>query len=151
MNHAGEAFGTILRYLSAETQEDEGQGGKEGGLPPSCVFHCTAGKDRTGLLAALLLSLAGVDDEAIAEEYALTDQGLAPLRELFVTRLLANPVLEGDEPGVRNMVSSKRENMRAALGMVREEFGGWEVYVRERCGLGEGEVGRLRRRLRGER
>lgn len=147
LNHAGEAFGTILRYLSAEEEED----GKEGGLPASCVFHCTAGKDRTGLLAALLLSLAGVDDEAIAEEYALTDQGLAPLRELFVTRLLANPVLEGDEEGVRNMVSSKRENMLAALGMVRAEFGGWEEYVRERCGLGEGEVGRLRGRLRGER
>lgn len=137
-----------MRYLSAEHQDSEGE--KERGLPASCVFHCTAGKDRTGLLAALLLSLAGVDDEAIAEEYALTDQGLAPLRELFVTRLLANPVLEGDEVGVRNMVSSKRENMLAALEMVREEFDGWEEYVRERCGLGEGEVGRLRRRLRGE-
>ncbi|KAM0722386.1 hypothetical protein Q7P37_001827 [Cladosporium fusiforme] len=140
LQHGGPAFGDILRYLSSSSEEEQ---------PGACVFHCTAGKDRTGLLAALLLALAGVDDEAVAEEYALTDVGLAPLREVFVQRLLGNPVLAGDEVGVRNMVSSKRENMLAALAMVREEFGGWEAYVRERCGLGEEEVGRLRGRLVG--
>lgn len=90
-----------------------------------------------------------MDDEAIAEEYSLTELGLAPLREVFVERLLSNPVLAGDEMGVRNMVSSKRENMLAALEMVRGEFGGWETYVRRDCGLGEGEVERLRGRLVG--
>jgi protein-tyrosine phosphatase len=42
----------------------------EGGLP--AVFHCTQGKDRTGLLAALLLGSLGVVDEEIAEDYALS-------------------------------------------------------------------------------
>ena len=112
------------------------------------MFHCTAGKDRTGLLAALLLALAGVSDNVIADEYALTDIGLAPLRELFVERLLKNPVLEGDEPGVRNMVSSKRENMLASLEMIENEFDGCEGYMRKWCGLGEEEIEVLKSRLR---
>jgi protein-tyrosine phosphatase len=44
------------------------------------LIHCTAGKDRTGLVAALLLRGAGVDEDRIAEEYALTHDRLAPLR-----------------------------------------------------------------------
>ncbi len=41
------------------------------------VFHCYAGKDRTGLVAAMLLSIAGVRDEAIATDFAETDAQLA--------------------------------------------------------------------------
>ncbi|HEY8801652.1 MAG TPA: tyrosine-protein phosphatase, partial [Candidatus Dormibacteraeota bacterium] len=41
------------------------------------LFHCFAGKDRTGLVAAMLLSLAGVDPEAIGADYADTDNQLA--------------------------------------------------------------------------
>jgi protein-tyrosine phosphatase len=41
------------------------------------VFHCFAGKDRTGLVAAMLLSLAGVPDDAIAADFAETDAQLA--------------------------------------------------------------------------
>ena len=136
LSNAGSAFGEILRYLSQPNE------------PSPCVFHCTAGKDRTGLLAALLLSLAGVSDADMADEYALTDIGLAPLRELFVERLLKNPVLEGDEAGVRNMVSSKRENMLASLEMIEKEFDGCEGYMRKWCGLGDDEIEVLRKRLR---
>jgi protein tyrosine/serine phosphatase len=135
--NAGPAFGDILRHLSNPDTE-----------PTACVFHCTAGKDRTGLLAALLLSLAGVEDAVIADEYSLTDVGLAPLREQFVERLLKNPVLEGDEVGVRNMVSSKRENMLASLEMIDNEFEGREGYMRKWCGLGDEEIEVLKRRLR---
>ncbi len=42
------------------------------------VFHCMAGKDRTGVLAALLLAAFGVPDSVIAEDYALTERSLAP-------------------------------------------------------------------------
>ena len=39
---------------------------------PPAVFHCSAGKDRTGIISALLLSLAGVPSDTIASDYALT-------------------------------------------------------------------------------
>ena len=42
------------------------------------VFHCAAGKDRTGILAALVLSTLGVPDEVIIADYTLSDRALAP-------------------------------------------------------------------------
>lgn len=47
----------------------------DGRLP--AVFHCTAGRDRTGMLAAMVLDLLGVPDEVIAEDYVLTNEGRA--------------------------------------------------------------------------
>jgi protein-tyrosine phosphatase len=47
------------------------------------LVHCTAGKDRTGLVAALLLRGAGVDPRRVAEEYALTHDRLTPLRPVL--------------------------------------------------------------------
>lgn len=47
--------------------------------PGGVLFHCGAGRDRTGLVSLLLLSLAEVDAEAIAEDYALSTSALRPL------------------------------------------------------------------------
>ena len=51
----------------------------EGGV----VIHCVGGKDRTGLLAAFLLHLAGVDDETIAADYALSEERLLPRHDVL--------------------------------------------------------------------
>ena len=76
----GEASGMFERYLwmldgrpEAFRATFEAVAEAEGGA----VFHCFAGKDRTGLVAAMLLSLAGVPDEAIASDFAETDAQLA--------------------------------------------------------------------------
>jgi len=81
------AYGKIFRHLAQEK-------------PSPCLCHCTAGKDRTGVLVALLFMLADAPADDIANEYALTDLGLASLRPLFVERLLKNPALEGSTEGV---------------------------------------------------
>lgn len=49
--------------------------------PGGIVFHCAAGRDRTGVLTVVLLALAGVDADTIADDYDLSH---APLRQLFV-------------------------------------------------------------------
>jgi protein tyrosine/serine phosphatase len=50
--------------------------------PGGVVVHCHAGKDRTGLVTALLLSLAGVERDAIVGDYALSDQEMQALYEV---------------------------------------------------------------------
>ena len=50
------------------------------------LFHCAAGKDRTGIIAALLLALAGVDDETIAEDFALSEPAMAAMTEWYRSR-----------------------------------------------------------------
>ncbi|TPX09758.1 uncharacterized protein E0L32_009097 [Thyridium curvatum] len=115
--------------------------------PPPILIHCTAGKDRTGVIIALLLSLAGVPDEAVAHEYSLTDAGLADRKEEFVAGLLRSAALQGDREGASRMVSSRRENMLATLALIREKYGSVEQYVERECGLSADQVAQLRRNL----
>ena len=85
--HAGPAFSTILKYLaSLDPQEQE-----EEGEPRGALIHCTAGKDRTGIFFGILLSFLGVEKQRIADEYQLTELGLAHIREDVVRRLTNTP------------------------------------------------------------
>lgn len=115
--------------------------------PEPCLIHCTAGKDRTGVLAALLLLLAGVNKEVIANEYELTELGLDHLKPFFRERLLLHPALKGNEEGVKNMTSSKKENMLATLDMIEAEFGGVEGYLKTNCKMSAEEIETLRQHL----
>jgi hypothetical protein len=129
-----EAYGRIFRHLA---QSD---------VTPSLI-NCTAGKDRTGVVIAVLLTLVGVSADKTANEYALTDAGLADLKPMFVERLLKNPALEGNRDGVWRMVSSKKENMLAALDMIANVFGGVESYMKRNCGLTDAEVEQIKTNL----
>lgn len=72
------------------------------------IIHCTAGKDRTGVICALLLSLCGVDDETISDEYALTNIGLSDeWKAIVVAHLNLDPIIKGNESGARNLISAK--------------------------------------------
>lgn len=74
------------------------------------LVHCTAGKDRTGVVCALILALAGVEDRLVAEEYALTAVGLVPFMDEIRKRLEGMPMFcKGDESarvGMKNLLSS---------------------------------------------
>lgn len=137
-----EAFRTILTHLASESESETHKPG-----PEPCVIHCTAGKDRTGVIIALLLLLCGVSAEVVAGEYALTEQGLAHLKPAFVEKVMANPEFEGGRAKAEDMISSKKENMLATLGMLQEVYGGAERYVREVLGMEEDAVARLRRNV----
>jgi protein tyrosine/serine phosphatase len=72
------------------------------------IVHCTAGKDRTGVLCALILSLCGVDDDVVAHEYSLTEVGLTTeWKEAVIEHLMRNQSLKTDAEGARNLISSK--------------------------------------------
>jgi protein-tyrosine phosphatase len=106
--------------------------------PGPLLFHCVAGKDRTGLIAALLLALADVVPEAIARDYAASSERL---REGYLKRYAAvQPAhilaaLHCPEEGAHNMLK------------FLAHAGGVRVYLRE-IGLSAAEIARLRARLR---
>jgi len=103
-----------------------------------CVFHCTAGKDRTGVVAALLLLLAGVSEEDIIHNYAAT---IVLMKEVFARRLEmyreqgrdVNPALFG----------SDANNMRVFIDHLKANYGSAEAYLKT-IGLSEDEVKTLR-------
>ncbi|KAJ7198464.1 protein-tyrosine phosphatase-like protein [Mycena pura] len=112
-----------------------------------CLFHCTAGKDRTGLVAALILLLLRVDDADIARDYALTTVGLDPARPMLAARLQKVPVFQNNWEGAVNMGSSKEETMMVILAMIREEYGGAAGYLTARTGLREEDLEVVRKNL----
>ena len=70
-----------------------------------CILHCALGKDRTGIAVALILSLAGVPEHEIAEEYALTNIGLEPYKPTVRKYLESMSKLDWDESKVTAMLS----------------------------------------------
>lgn len=127
---------SVLRHLASPSQ------------PPTPILtHCTAGKDRTGVLCALVLSLCGVPDEVIAHEYSLTDLGLGHRRDEFIENLTRSGPLKGNRAAAERMVGSRPEAMLGTLALIRREYGGVEEFVRGRCGLSEEEIEGIRKNL----
>ena len=90
------------------------------------IFHCTAGKDRTGVLSAVLLGLLGVPDEIIIEDYALSAHAMAALKERLAERYpdFAEQILEAGE-----MFSAAPQNMERLIDVIRERHGGFEDWA----------------------
>ena len=87
--------------------------------PDPVVVHCTVGKDRTGLVTALLLRAAGVDDNVVADEYAVTDARIGALRE----RLRQGAALKGiPEASYARLLEARRETMLVALAAMDDEL-----------------------------
>ncbi|KAH7158266.1 protein-tyrosine phosphatase-like protein [Dactylonectria estremocensis] len=111
------------------------------------LVHCTAGKDRTGVVCAIILSLCGVDDETIAQEYSLTEIGLAERKEEIRASLMKNPALKDDPDGADRMLGARPENMIAALQAMRRDHGSPEQYVLTKCGVSQDAIEQLRKNL----
>lgn len=93
------------------------------------LVHCSVGKDRTGVTVGLLLAAAGVDEEAIVDDYARTEAMLPPERN---ARVLA--YLRGIHPHARHLddlaTRSPASVMRDLLNDVRERYGSAAGYLR---------------------
>ena len=105
------------------------------------LFHCFAGKDRTGLVAAMLLSLAGVELEAIGGDYADTDVQLATR----YTQWLANASPDRLE-GMREELRCPPEWMMRTLDYVQHRWGGVAAYL-EAAGVSPAAIDRLSAKL----
>jgi protein-tyrosine phosphatase len=108
------------------------------------IFHCAAGKDRTGVLAALLLGLVGVSDEVIIEDYSLTARAMGALRELLIERRpdLRDRLVASDAP----ILSAAPENMRSLLDIIEERWGSIPDYAAA-IGISDETIGSLRSAL----
>jgi protein-tyrosine phosphatase len=106
------------------------------------VVHCMAGKDRTGVVCALTLSLLGVSDADIATDYALTTEAMAPLTAHLRAR---NPdIVDGKD----HMFDSPAEAMALFLADLRATYGSAEQYAK-RLGVTDDQIGALRGHLLG--
>jgi protein-tyrosine phosphatase len=91
------------------------------------VFHCTAGKDRTGMVAALVLSLVGVDDAVIIEDYTLTDDRMTLVMERIRA---AGDFPEPLAPVAASVARAEAASMRTFLDALLHTQGGAEGWAR---------------------
>ena len=105
------------------------------------LIHCFAGKDRTGIVTALLLSVADVLDEAIAADYAASHANLGGVFDPWVARARDD---EERETRLRSALSPAA-TMEAVLSWL-DEAGGSRAYLGD-AGLTDDQIGRLERRL----
>ncbi|NLW89231.1 MAG: tyrosine-protein phosphatase [Clostridiaceae bacterium] len=102
------------------------------------VFHCMHGKDRTGLIAALLYLLAGVSRENIIRNYEKSYDYIRPL---------VDPMLENMPPNTHHMYRSDGNNMRLLLDHIDKKYEGHAEIYMEEIGLAGEEIEKIRFRL----
>ena len=126
--------GPLLAAMELLSQEEA--------LP--AVVHCTAGKDRTGVLVALLLDLLGVDREEIVADYAATTGNMPGI----LARIRSSSFFQGNGLAAAPawIFESTPETMRAFLSWLDEEHGGTERWATTH-GLSPSAVERLRANL----
>lgn len=108
------------------------------------LIHCTAGKDRTGVTIALLLSAVGVHQEVLLEDYNLTEKCIEPILPHLRAHMNRYPGLEPDF--CERMLAVSPEAMETAFAFIKEEYGGTKEYFLA-LGFTEEEIGRLRVKL----
>ena len=97
------------------------------------VFHCAAGKDRTGILAALLLSSLGVADDDVVADYALTGEAVPRMLAAWKDAAAARPATDAEvaaTPTPAAFLAAEPDAMAALLMLIREVHGSTRDYVR---------------------
>ncbi|WMT41327.1 tyrosine-protein phosphatase [Paenibacillus sp. D2_2] len=100
------------------------------------LHHCTAGKDRTGVGAALILLVLGVSEQAVMEDYLLTNETMRD----FNQKLLGQIAEHANDAVLNNfshLLDVKEELMEAVFRTIKENYGTYDAYFAEEFGLTE--------------
>ncbi len=127
--HAREPIARVIKTLADSTAP--------------AVYHCAAGKDRTGVVSAILLALLGVCDELIVADYAASQEKL----DEIIDRLLASEGYQGMlEALPPETLHAEPETMVSLLERIRARYGSMHGYARG-IGVSDESIQRLRERL----
>lgn len=121
LEHRADVWGEAYRVL-AEAES----------LP--ALVHCAAGKDRTGVFIALVLSSLGVPDDVVALDYSLTDVFRPNRIEAYADRFRA---VGRDPESARALFESPRDAMTTMLDHLSTDYGGVHGYLSDRAGVDE--------------
>lgn len=114
-----EAYRTIIHKYRDEYKTFFRILAEEGRAP--LLFHCSAGKDRTGIAAALILSALGVERSIILEDYLLSAECIKGKYDALIRR----------QPALAPLATVYPEYLQAAFRTIDEDFGGMEAFLRD--------------------
>jgi protein-tyrosine phosphatase len=108
------------------------------------VVNCTAGKDRTGIATALVLTAIGVPYETVREDFLLSNG--APGMETLQANL-SSPLSSLPADVVEPLIGVEGEYLDIAFAQIREDYGSTEGYLQQELGVGPEEIAAIRARM----
>ncbi len=111
------------------------------------LIHCTAGKDRTGFICAVIQLTLGVPQETVMEHYLQSNDHLDRFREATLDRIRFLKVFGVSKQKILPLLEARSEYLQAALDRIRTDYGTVRDYVHQGLGLSEDDVGHLKRLL----
>lgn len=130
----GAIFNRIFRRLADETN-----------LP--LLIRCTAGKDRTGLSAALLLLALGVTEETVIADYSLSNLYFADFRAFAAAAVKPLGIIGLSIEDMQPLLVADPNTLEATLAHLRSEYGSVESYLRDVAGVDDGTLEQVRANL----
>lgn len=100
------------------------------------LFHCTAGKDRTGFTAALILAILGVDRETILQEYTMTNYYTIDKVQRTLTQGALSNYAQGNS-GLLSLMTVDRKYLEAAFDEIDKQYGGIDNFIRDGLGVSD--------------
>lgn len=95
-----------------------------------CIIHCAAGRDRTGVIAALLLAHANVREQEIALDYVRSNRHAHHVTQ----RLASNPLYSNNQMPLSDVILLKRETIQLFLALIRKSYGSSTQFLLD-CGV----------------
>jgi protein-tyrosine phosphatase len=108
----------------------------------SLVFHCTAGKDRTGIGAALLLYSLGVPYETIVKDYTATNYYRAGENEKAINGMVS--YMHIDKDVATGMLQAKKEYLDATFAAIVKQYGSVDNFLKTQVGLDDQKIAKLK-------
>lgn len=110
------------------------------------IFHCTAGKDRTGWATAIILTLLGATRETVLQDYLLSNERLAAKNASTLSAVAAS---QSNIPPayLEPVLTVKAKYIEAAFFEVDRTYGSFDKYARDGLGLSEEEIQGLREKF----
>lgn len=109
------------------------------------LFHCTAGKDRTGIGAALLLYALGVPQETIMNDYTATNYYRMAENDRMINGMVQRMKIR--EPVAREMMAAKREWLETTFDAIRQRYGSIDNFLKGPMGLDETKINLLKEKF----
>jgi protein-tyrosine phosphatase len=123
----------------------------QGNLP--ILIHCTGGKDRTGIICAIIQTLLGVSPASVMQDYLLSNDNLHAFRTAILDRLRILSVFGVANDKFIPLLEARREYLDASFSLIEHDYGSMKEYVRSGLGFLDSDVHAMKRLLldRGDR
>lgn len=112
--------------------------------PEGTLWHCTLGKDRTGIASAAVLLALGVSREDIMKDYMSTNRACRVKNHLIYFGVCVIALSIHTASSLNNLLTSRREYLQAAFDEMDARFGGTSGFLHNGLGLTDGDITRLR-------